>query len=150
MIANQLGRRNLTPDQMSYYRGEQYNLQKQHHCGDRKSEISSSQNGNLKTVDRLAAEHGVSRATIARDGVYADAVERLAAVLGSEARQAILTGHLQITKQDVPLLATLVEKSPETATQVTAALVGAVRGLTPPPCSGRYSRRRGVASVTGH
>ena len=29
MIANQLGRRNLTPEQMSYYRGEQYNLEKQ-------------------------------------------------------------------------------------------------------------------------
>src|SRR4029453_7821456 len=28
IIANQLGRRNLTPDQMSYYRGEQYNLKK--------------------------------------------------------------------------------------------------------------------------
>jgi ParB-like chromosome segregation protein Spo0J len=28
MIANQLGRRNLSPDQMAYYRGEQYNLQK--------------------------------------------------------------------------------------------------------------------------
>ncbi len=28
MIANQLGRLNLTPEQMSYFRGEQYNLMK--------------------------------------------------------------------------------------------------------------------------
>ena len=28
MIANQLGRRNLSPDQMTYFRGEQYKLQK--------------------------------------------------------------------------------------------------------------------------
>ena len=28
MIANQLGRRNLTPEQMSYYRGKQYAMQK--------------------------------------------------------------------------------------------------------------------------
>jgi hypothetical protein len=47
MIANQLGRRNLSPEQMSYYRGEQYNLQKGRHGGDRKSEVSSTQNGNL-------------------------------------------------------------------------------------------------------
>jgi hypothetical protein len=88
MIANQLGRRNLTPNQMGYFRGAQYNLQKQRHGGDRKSGISSSQNGNLKTgdgtsevssphneylktVDRLAREHGVSRNTILRDEVYA-------------------------------------------------------------------------------
>ena len=133
LISHQLGRRNLTPDQMSYYRGEQYNLQKHRHGGDRKSDGSSTQNGNLKTVDRLAGEHGVSRTTIARDGAYAAAVETLAAVLGPEARQAILTGHLQIAKQDVPLLASLVEQSPETATQVQATLVGATRGTDPGP-----------------
>jgi Family of unknown function (DUF6011) len=151
MIQNQLGRRNLTPQQMSYYRGEQYNLQKQRHGGDRKSDISSTQNGNLilgdavlpdgspphnedvKTVDRLAAEHGVSRNTIARDGAYAAAVEILATALGPDARQAMLTGHLQIPKQDVPLLASLVEQSPETAIQVTAALAGATRGTDPGP-----------------
>jgi len=133
LISHQLGRRNLTPDQMSYYRGEQYNLQKHRHGGDRKSEASSTQNGNLKTVDKLAGEHGVSRNTIARDGAYAAAVETLATMLGPDARQAILTGHLQLTKQDVPLLASLVEKSPQTAAQVKAALVGATQGSDPAP-----------------
>jgi phage N-6-adenine-methyltransferase len=124
MLGNQLGRRNLSPNQMSYYRGELYNLQKQGHGGDRKSDGSSSQNENLKTVDRLAAAHGVSRATISRDGAYAAAVEVLAAVLGPEARQAILAGQLDLTKQDVPVLAALVAASPETADQVKAALQG--------------------------
>jgi hypothetical protein len=45
-------------------------------------------------------------------------------VLGPETRQAILAGDLQLTKQDVPLLASLVEQSPETATQIKAALHG--------------------------
>jgi hypothetical protein len=122
MIQNQLGRRNLTPNQMSYYRGEQYNLQKKQHGGDRKSEASSSQIEYLKTGDRLAAEHGVSRATIARDADYAAAIETLADVLGPDARQAIRDGDLGLTKPHVILLAALVAAHPEVATQVDAAL----------------------------
>jgi hypothetical protein len=141
MIQNQLGRRNLSPNQMSYYRGEQYNLEKHRHGGDRKSEISSTQNGNLirgdgaseasrphtayvKTVERLAAEHGVSRNTIARDGAYAEAMDTIATVLGPDVRSAIRDGDLPLTRQDVPLLASLVETSPEMATQIKAALQG--------------------------
>ena len=90
MITNQLGRRNLTPDQMSYFRGEQSNLQKQRHGGDRKSDVSSTQKGNSKTVDRLAAEHGVSRDTIARDGAYARAIDAIVEVAGPEARRTLL------------------------------------------------------------
>ena len=37
MLKHQLGRRNLTPEQISYLRGEEYGLQKQQHGGDRKS-----------------------------------------------------------------------------------------------------------------
>jgi hypothetical protein len=133
MIANQLGRRNLSPNQMTYYRGEQYNLQKKRHGGDRKSDGSSTQNGNLKTVERLATEHGVSRNTIARDGVYAAAVETLAEVLGPDARQAILAGDLALTKQDVPVLAALVEASPEVADQAKAALQGEAPATTCAP-----------------
>jgi hypothetical protein len=124
MIQNQLGRRNLTPNQMSYYRGEQYNLQKGHHGGDRKSEISSTQNEDLKTGDRLAREHGVSRATIERNGVYAEALDTIATVLGPDVRSAIRDGHLPLTKQDVPVLAARVQTSPEMATQVAEALQG--------------------------
>ncbi len=142
MIENQLGRRNLTPNQMSYYRGERYNLQKHRHGGDRKSDGSSTQNGNLKTVDRLAAEHGVSRDTIARDGIYAEALDTIATVLGPDVRSAIRDGDLPITKQDVPVLAARVQASPQVATQVAEALqeghaAAAVHALltveSPPP-----------------
>jgi hypothetical protein len=37
MIANQLGRRNLTPAQKSYLRGKRYNLEKGARGGDQKS-----------------------------------------------------------------------------------------------------------------
>jgi len=77
--ANQLGRRNLTPDQAALLRGRRYNRLKKQHGGDRRS---SPQNGDLKgkTASRLAREHGVSRQTIERDGQFAAAIEKTAAI----------------------------------------------------------------------
>jgi hypothetical protein len=66
---NQLGRRNLTPDQMSLLRGRRYNRAKK-----TKAE-AGSMGGSSKgqndtclpsTADRLAKEHGVSPATKAK------------------------------------------------------------------------------------
>ena len=77
--ANQLGRRNLTRDQASLLRGRRYNRAKKPHGGDRKS---SPQNDDLKekTATKLATQHGVSKATIERDGKFAEAVEKLKAI----------------------------------------------------------------------
>jgi len=66
---NHLGRRNLTPDQMSLLRGRRYNRAKKAQGGDHKSK---DQNDTLiNQADRLAKEHGVSPATIKRDGKIA-------------------------------------------------------------------------------
>jgi 16S rRNA G966 N2-methylase RsmD len=73
--ANQLGRRNLTPDQTRVSRGRLYNRVKKMHGGDRRSE-PSGQNDHLKTADRLAVEHGVSSKTIRRDAKFAEEVDR--------------------------------------------------------------------------
>ena len=74
---NQLGRRNLTPEQKYYLMGKQYEAEKTAHGGDRKSSDakSSSLNANLidstKTCDRIAAENGVSKDTVIRASKYA-------------------------------------------------------------------------------
>ena len=61
---NQLGRRNLTPDQMSLLRGRRYNRAKKAQGGDHKSK---DQNDTLiNTAKKLAKEHGVSPATKAK------------------------------------------------------------------------------------
>lgn len=65
--ANQLGRRNLRPEQMSLLRGRRYNRTKKTHGGQREP---SPQNDDLKTAERLAQQHGVSKATIERDGKF--------------------------------------------------------------------------------
>ncbi len=65
VIINQLGRRNLTPQEASYYRGKLYEMRKLKHGGDRKSKY---QNDTLiNTADKISEEYGVSRPTIFRD-----------------------------------------------------------------------------------
>ena len=46
--------------------GRRYNRAKKAHGGDRKSEESRDQFEPLKTAEKLAAEHGVSPATVKR------------------------------------------------------------------------------------
>lgn len=74
MDRNQLGRRNLTPEQTSLLRGRIYNRVKQAKGGSKKS---NTQNEDLKTSEKIAPSFGVSRATIERDGEFAEAVEKL-------------------------------------------------------------------------
>jgi 16S rRNA G966 N2-methylase RsmD len=75
--AHQLGRRNLTPAQMSLLRGRRYNRMKMKCGGNRRYGFTGAGNHQSKTADRLAGEYGVSHATISRDAQYADAIDRL-------------------------------------------------------------------------
>ena len=68
---NQLGRRNLTPDQMSLLRGRRYNRAKKKHGGQIPGSRIDQNEPSIPTADRLAKEHGVSPATIKRDGKIA-------------------------------------------------------------------------------
>jgi hypothetical protein len=77
--ANQLGRRNLTPDQASLIRGRRYNRAKKAEGRPQKLDQNDLVSG--PTADRLAAQHGVSGPTIKRDGQFAAAVETLKTVV---------------------------------------------------------------------
>ncbi|HRF62280.1 MAG TPA: hypothetical protein PK708_05190 [Candidatus Competibacter sp.] len=82
IIENQLGRRNLHPDQASYLRGKRYNGEKQQ--GKRTDLDTSNQNDKKsQTHEHLATEYKVGPATIVRDGQYAAAVDKLATPEGS-------------------------------------------------------------------
>ncbi len=75
---NQLGRRNLTPDQFRFILGRIYNREKK-----TKSEAGSiggsskGQNDPCLTAERIAADHGVSPATVKRAGKYAEDVDQV-------------------------------------------------------------------------
>jgi hypothetical protein len=83
--ANQLGRRNLTPDQRSLIRGRRYNRTKKAQGGDHKSKSQSDTL--IDTATAIATRHGVSRATIIRDGKRAEAIEKLADALRPKAKE---------------------------------------------------------------
>jgi len=80
--ANQLARRNLNPDQASIIRGRRYNRFKkaQNDGGKGTRKTTVPQNAGRFTADVLAKQHGVSRATIERDGQFAAAVEKVEAI----------------------------------------------------------------------
>ena len=107
---NQLGRRNLTPQQFKYLMGQQYKAEKTAYGGDRKSDTakSSYQNDNLiskeKTCERIANENGVSSASVIRAEQFANGVDAAEeAVPGI--KQEILTGSIKPTEKAVAAIA---------------------------------------------
>jgi len=75
MDANQLGRRNLKPDQFTLLLGRRYNRRKKG-VGKPGGTILG-QNEPISTAAKLAQEHGVDESTVRRAGQYAAAVDNL-------------------------------------------------------------------------
>ena len=92
--ANQLGRRNLTPDQQSVIRGRRYNRIKKTKA-EAGSIGGSSRAGDkvasAKTAAVIAKQHGVSARTVIRDGKRAEALDKLEETNPEEA-QAVRDG----------------------------------------------------------
>ncbi len=131
MIDLQLGRRNLTPQQASYFRGLRYNLEKnekgKYDRNEHKSQSGTyaqddqkndkSQNGTyeknvLSTSEKLAKEYKVGRNTILRDAEFAAGLDKLDA----ELKKAVLSGDLKIGKAEIQKMA-----KPENAKSVGPA-----------------------------
>ncbi|WP_247236737.1 hypothetical protein [Telluribacter sp. SYSU D00476] len=128
MIDNQLGRRNLSPEQISYLRGKKYNAQKisrgkydrsSHkgqnvlYEGEQESQEHKGQNVPYgseamgSTSQRLAKQFNVSEKTIKRDAEFAEGLDKLSPSL----RKDILSGKANVKKSDIQQLA----KAPITA-----------------------------------
>ncbi|GAB2590465.1 ParB N-terminal domain-containing protein [Spirosoma areae] len=116
MIDNQLGRRNLAPEQVSYLRGIRY-LQEKQGKGKYSRDIQKGQNdlyeiegqedkkgadrnepvvgeNQQTTAHRLGKQFNVSEKTIKRDGAYAQGLERLDPAF----KQDILSGQTKVDK----------------------------------------------------
>lgn len=108
IIANQFARRNLTEEMKAYLRGKRYEVEKELHGGDRKSEAvkkSKPQNGVLINTtninaSRLADEHNVSKNTIVRDADYSVGIDALSEINREDA-DTILSGKSDLTKSQV-------------------------------------------------
>lgn len=120
MINFQLGRRNLTSEQMSYLRGILYNefkqdatqniLQKPHlneidpsgqndHSTDYNGKVSIE--NDKKTAQILSEQYNVSEKTIRRDAEFAKGLDKL----DNELKADVLSGKAKIKKSDVQKLA---------------------------------------------
>jgi hypothetical protein len=108
---NQLGRRNLSPEQMSLLRGRRFNRTK------KRGRSKSGQNVRI-SAGQLAAEHGVNEKTIRRDGEFAAAVEKL----GIE--QEVVASTLDASRQEIVSTAKALppDATPEQIGEAAAAL----------------------------
>jgi len=121
MVDNQLGRRNLTPEQVSYLRGMKYLTEKKEKgkyerldhkgqnvlYGSETSEINPTTEGNehkgqtilygtemVSTSEKLGKRFNVSEKTIKRDAEFASGLEKLDSALKLE----ILSGQIKVSK----------------------------------------------------
>jgi hypothetical protein len=100
MIDNQLGRRNLTPEQMSYLRGLKYRNERQTTGRPVQSEAiadGKEEKQAERTRDKLAKEFNVSPRTILRDRDYSEGIDRLT----PELKQEVLKGSQKVPKEVV-------------------------------------------------
>ena len=86
---NQLGRRNLTPNQFHYYIGRKYQRMKKAEGGRADRDLSGDQNEHPKTSDLIAEQHGISAPTVRRDAGYARNIDAIAETFSSEMRTRI-------------------------------------------------------------
>lgn len=113
---NQLGRRNLTPEQKRILIGTQYKAEKSTHGGKRimdrdengqfTARYQNDTNGEdfARTRDRIASENGVSSSTVTRAEQYLDGIEAAEeAVPGI--RQEILSGKIKAPEKAVAAIA---------------------------------------------
>jgi hypothetical protein len=109
MVRNQLGRRNLSPEQQSYLRGLRYNSEKSQ---GKRSDLTFGQNDQKlsteSTAEILAKEYNVSPKTIIRDAEFAKGLDVIAKK-DPELKNKILKGESAIKKGQIQSLA----KNPE-------------------------------------
>ena len=103
VICNQLARRNLPPEQISYLRGLKHTIEENQQELKSQSETLNEPRKPGRpfrggdTASRLAKEFGVSRATIFRDSKFAEAVDKMP----EEEKKKILSGKSKKTKKEI-------------------------------------------------
>lgn len=112
---NQRGRRNLTPEELAYIRGERYLLEKKEAGGLQSEGVPEGE-----TAERIAEEESVSRATVERDAEYAAAVDTIGEESES-AKTALLSRKSKGTRAEVKRAAALPKAKRKQAAEKIAA-----------------------------
>ena len=94
IITNQFARRNLTPKELSYYRGKLYEMRKQ-----ADGQKILGQNDPARTSQIIAEERGVTERTIRRDEDFSKAIDALKENVSPQFVKDILSGKAKITQK---------------------------------------------------
>ena len=110
---NQLGRRNLSPEQKRYLLGKQYEAEKKaakifrgnQYTLAKKSGGAHDDNhhSGKKTCDRIAEENGVSRASVLRASHYTRGID-IADNLSPGIKQKVFSGEVKFTNEEMSKL----------------------------------------------
>jgi hypothetical protein len=120
IIQNQVSRRNLTPIQLSHFRGLHYKADKKIQGTNNQyvQESEKSQNATFhfgSTANRLSDQYNVSRDTIIRDSKLAETISRIGEV-SPEVKKKILSGEVKINKAKLEALSSASKQEIETVT----------------------------------
>jgi hypothetical protein len=102
MVDNQMGRRNLTQDQLSYYRGLKYLSLKKKKGG--YDYVLSKGQSDVATSEFLADQFNISESTVKRDAKFAEGLNIIYRS-NPKLKTKILTGEVKVKKSDVQTLA---------------------------------------------
>ena len=126
---NQLGRRNLSPEQKRYLLGKQYEAEKKaakifrgnQYTLAKKSGGTHDDNhhSRKKTCDRIAEENGVSRASVLRASHYTRGID-IADNLSPGIKQKVFSGEVKFTNEE---MSKLVLSSPDKRQDVFAEIM---------------------------
>lgn len=134
---NQLGRRNLTPDQKKYLIGKQYETEKlrqgtnnQHvQAKSEKCQIGTFHN-EVDTAERIAKENGIARRSVFRAEAFSKAVD-LADEVEPGIRSDLLAGEIKAKEKDIR---ELIDAKPEDRADI-------VERIRKPPPKGQKRHR---------
>ena len=126
---NQLGRRNLSPEQKRYLLGKQYESEKKaekifhgnQYTLAKKSGGShdDTHHSGMKTCERIAEENGVSRASVLRASHYTRGID-IADNLSPGIKQKVFSGEVKFTNEE---MSKLVQSSPAKRQDVFAEIM---------------------------
>ena len=126
---NQLGRRNLSPEQKRYLLGKQYEAEKKaakifrgnQYTLAKKSggDHGDNHHSGKKTCDRIAEENGVSRASVLRASHYTRGID-IADNLSPGIKQKVFSGEVKFTNEE---MSKLVQASAEHRSDVLAQIL---------------------------
>jgi len=105
IISTQVSRRNLTPIQLSFFRGLHYNTDKKVQGTYDRSKSAQNVHFKGRTAERLSEKYKVSHGTIRRDAQVADAINAIGET-SPDVKRDILSGKTQISRKWLQELAT--------------------------------------------